>query len=356
MATMTKSQQIERKLRNSISKGTLSPGSILPTEAELVSKFNVSRTTVRDALNALANDGLLERRQGAGTYVANSLKKTSIAILDNLDQYTASVAHFHRTMVEELKKCISAAGFQAIFTVGHGQSEDEFAASFHLLERPVAKQTAGLISLSSLNELEARLDAAGILNVAIAPAVATGKHNIVLDYVELTELACNHLREHGYNEFAIMQLEPFPEEKKATWYPECQRLVNLFAPSPDHIIHVTRSWDYAGAYEAFKKWWAKPQRPNAIFFYDDGLCDVATRAILELGLKVPEDISVVTIGNLGRTFQFPVPLTCVGFDLAEVANAAWTYLDQLMAGREVQPNVVIRPKLFPGKSVGTAKR
>jgi DNA-binding LacI/PurR family transcriptional regulator len=351
MPTITKSQQVERRLRNSIAKKVLPPGSLLPTEAELVEKFNVSRTTVRDALNALANDGLLERRQGAGTFVAKDNKKSCIAILANLDQYTASVGHYYRTMVEELKKCIAEAGFQAVFTVGHGQSEEEFASSFHLLERQVAKQTAGLISLSALDQLEERLEEAGIVNVSVVAAAPTGKHNIVHDYSALTNLACDHLRECGYEDFAIMELAPFAGEGHAFWYGECHRLVRMAVRSPEHIIEVERSWDYAGAYEAFKKWWAKPNRPRAIFFYDDALCEVATRAVLELGIKVPEELGIITLANVGRKFQFPVQLTTIGSDLSEVARTAWDYLQQLMGGQEVNPNVYIQPKLFAGDSL-----
>ena len=48
----------------------LPAGSLLPSEAELASKFSVSRMTARQACQNLANAGLVERRRGAGTFVA----------------------------------------------------------------------------------------------------------------------------------------------------------------------------------------------------------------------------------------------------------------------------------------------
>lgn len=48
----------------------LSPGDAIPSERELAERFSVSRMTVRQAVDALVVDGLLERRQGSGTYVA----------------------------------------------------------------------------------------------------------------------------------------------------------------------------------------------------------------------------------------------------------------------------------------------
>ena len=46
------------------------PGTALPTERELATRFGTSRTTVRQALAALTADGRVERTQGSGTYVA----------------------------------------------------------------------------------------------------------------------------------------------------------------------------------------------------------------------------------------------------------------------------------------------
>lgn len=50
--------------------GSLEPGSPVPTERELASRWQTSRTTVRQALSELVVEGRLVRRQGSGTYVA----------------------------------------------------------------------------------------------------------------------------------------------------------------------------------------------------------------------------------------------------------------------------------------------
>lgn len=49
---------------------TLPAGSLLPAESELAERFQVSRMTARQALQNLAAEGLIERRRGAGTFVA----------------------------------------------------------------------------------------------------------------------------------------------------------------------------------------------------------------------------------------------------------------------------------------------
>lgn len=52
---------------------TLPPGSLLPSEPELATKFSVSRMTARQAVQNLAKAGLVDRRRGAGTFVAPPL-------------------------------------------------------------------------------------------------------------------------------------------------------------------------------------------------------------------------------------------------------------------------------------------
>jgi len=56
-------------LRKRIGSGEFGPGEKLPTESQLTAQFGVSRTVVREAIAALAADGMVEPRQGAGVFV-----------------------------------------------------------------------------------------------------------------------------------------------------------------------------------------------------------------------------------------------------------------------------------------------
>ena len=62
--------QIYDQVREAILRGVLQPGERLPTEQELSQQCGVSRMTVRAALTQLTREGLVERRQGRGTFVA----------------------------------------------------------------------------------------------------------------------------------------------------------------------------------------------------------------------------------------------------------------------------------------------
>lgn len=63
-------QQIKGLLTRSLSLSEWKAGEALPSEPELAQRFKVSQGTVRKALDALAAEGLLVRRQGKGTFVA----------------------------------------------------------------------------------------------------------------------------------------------------------------------------------------------------------------------------------------------------------------------------------------------
>ncbi|NLP43567.1 MAG: FadR family transcriptional regulator [Peptococcaceae bacterium] len=72
---------ILEQIKNFIIEGHLNIGDKLPTEMELAEKFQVSRTSVREALSALSLTGILEIRQGEGIFIK---KSPSNAIIEPL--------------------------------------------------------------------------------------------------------------------------------------------------------------------------------------------------------------------------------------------------------------------------------
>lgn len=96
-------RQIAGLLRSRISSGKLKPGDSLPTEMELCETFDISRHTARDALRLLSEDGLIERRRGAGTIVTTpgpAAFAQAISDFDSILQY-ARETHFEVTVTRD---------------------------------------------------------------------------------------------------------------------------------------------------------------------------------------------------------------------------------------------------------------
>lgn len=70
---------VQKDLRRSIIEGKYKVGDFLPSENELCSKYGIARMTVRNALNNLESEGLIEKQKGKGSIV--KLKRKSIELL-----------------------------------------------------------------------------------------------------------------------------------------------------------------------------------------------------------------------------------------------------------------------------------
>ncbi|MFR9749694.1 FadR/GntR family transcriptional regulator [Nocardia sp. 004] len=95
----TAGRELEEELRRQIAAGELPPGHQLPTERELSTHYGVSRNTAREALRALASQGLLEIKRGVtgGTFVATPTAaevsgslQTSLTMLVNYSDLTVA--------------------------------------------------------------------------------------------------------------------------------------------------------------------------------------------------------------------------------------------------------------------------
>jgi len=69
-------QQLQRALRDAIHKELIAADEALPPERDLAEEFKISRITVRKAIDGLVSEGLLSRRQGAGTFVTARVEKS----------------------------------------------------------------------------------------------------------------------------------------------------------------------------------------------------------------------------------------------------------------------------------------
>src|SRR5258705_13126306 len=77
---MNLAERIVKELTGEIRRGALRPGDKLPTEAQVVERFGVSRTVVREALSRLQASGLVETRHGVGTFVSGRKRDAGLRV------------------------------------------------------------------------------------------------------------------------------------------------------------------------------------------------------------------------------------------------------------------------------------
>ncbi|MGH7422888.1 MAG: FadR/GntR family transcriptional regulator [Candidatus Methylomirabilales bacterium] len=78
-------EDIVAQVKDLIALGKLRPGDQLPSERELSETFQVSRTSVREAIRALESMGFLETKQGEGTYIASSVETLLASVTSALN-------------------------------------------------------------------------------------------------------------------------------------------------------------------------------------------------------------------------------------------------------------------------------
>lgn len=117
-----------------ISAGAWRAGERVPSENELSAQFNVSRMTARRALDQLALDGLIVRRRGSGSFIANNGVRSSFMVIRNIaDEITES----GRSYSSRVLKQAAAAATRKVAAELELQAGDEVFRSIivHLADR-----------------------------------------------------------------------------------------------------------------------------------------------------------------------------------------------------------------------------
>jgi LacI family transcriptional regulator len=132
-------------------------------------------------------------------------------------------------------------------------------------------------------------------------------------------------------------------------YKEALRLNGLL-PLEGNIVSTGYSGDHRGergGYDAAKRLLALKARPDGIFCFNDPVALGAMRAILESGLRIPEDIAIVGCGNLSYSDFLRVPLSTIDQGSQTIGErAASMALSLAKAKKPVRPeSVVIAPQL-----------
>jgi GntR family histidine utilization transcriptional repressor len=112
--------RVKHHLKEGLARGRWAPGALMPSEAELVAQFAVSRMTVNRALRELQVEGLVQRTQGVGTFAAPLHRVSSTLTIRDLHDEIESRGHQHDAVVHAQRAERAASALSAQLGVASG--------------------------------------------------------------------------------------------------------------------------------------------------------------------------------------------------------------------------------------------
>ena len=205
------------------------------------------------------------------------------------------------------------------------------------------------------------------LNEALIPPVVSisghkrlkGNTNILLDHDRAALLALKHLYDLGHRRIAFMKGQPQVSDTDFRWQgimAMAQRVgLKIY---PELCIYLeTNSWSPELGYPVTRDLLARTRDFTAIFCFNDTSAIGAIRAIVDAGLRCPDDISVIGFDDINSA-AYQVPrLTTVRQPLRRMGEiAVQTLLKRIQAPGEAYPEVIMfEPELIVRESTSAAR-
>lgn len=341
-------RQIYQKLREEIAEGHYPPGSRLPTEAEMMRRFSVSRATVRHALELLRREGLLVRIPAKGTFVRQQevpVATTKLIALLALDVQL----DFFGKIIRGAEQEATAYGYKLVVRSTDNDAERERQCLIEL-----QSHVAGfVIAPATGNQNHVHY---GQLLVQDVPFVFVDRYlpefnvdRVTSDNVHGGYLATRHLLELGHRRIGVISA------RKATTCSERlrgyqQALEEFGVPyAPELVGHAMGrrrdGWDeylHQGRVQA-QALLQLPQPPTALFAMNDLLAVGALRYLNEQGIRVPEEIAVVGYDGMELSELVSPSLTTVEQQSLRMGAEAVRLLLRRLRDREAPAQHVVLP-------------
>lgn len=307
-----------------ISSHQLRPGDRVPTQRELSKLWGISEVTVRRAMQELAARGLIQSKAGSGTLVVgpagsgqlpptacnSALGSVGIVFAGLSDGYP-----FMRPMIEGIERgCHGKVAIQIL------------DLSSRLISDPGVADTISLADVDALIlespvslPLVLRCQRQAIPYVLQYSDLADGQsHCVVVNYTTGVLQAVDHLvNQRSRRGIALVTAK---HQRFSTG-----KLLDAFnVAGMVHGFDVKEHWTvYAGyeesdGYNATKRLLSQSPRPDAIMFASDYQARGGLIAAKEVGVNVPESLSIIGMGNLLREREWPIPISTIDLCFDEV--------------------------------------
>lgn len=333
-APLKQSRARELVLRR-IQKGEYRPGQRLPSERELAQDLSMSHTAVRKGLHELVHAGLIERRPRVGMFVPQTRPmELSTRLVVVVPQYMGKGHPFVpllmggiMSVLDHRDYSVSMQTYRAGVTFWDEVGEPMLARGI----KGAIIFTSYIIPAEELRKLEQSGIKAVLLNTSvICPRSHTS--TISIDLTPAMREAMQRLVDLGHRRIRWMsyRITPFSdfEENLVAEFSEKYDL-----PDPGNIICrlPCEAWEYTGWRELL----SGENRPTAMTLSDEFMAHEVYRACHELGLRIPDDLSLVAFADaLPRSYTVPLSAPDTVGSWTDVSARAAEHLRYLMESGE----------------------
>jgi LacI family transcriptional regulator len=339
--------QVENFILGKIESNEWPIGSKIPSERDLSIKLEVSRTTVRNAIQELTTKGMFDRKIGQGTFVCRRLGAVPAS-------RPSAKGTFGYVVCKErsLRKPISSEAFY--FDVFSGIEEETVRSGRHMLFTYLDDRNADEVSAfrSFLDKvdgivIEEAVDSA-FLDMIVGSGVPaallgpTATHErldcVTMDIASGVRKALRYLRELGHERIGIVNGPLDKESARVRYAAWKDDMASSGAGAIDEGLACGgEGWSAEAGYAAMDSLIERRPDLTAVFCANDLLAIGALSALAKRGLRVPEDVGVVGFDDSELARHSSPPLTTMRIYSRDMARSAVKRVLERIEGGALPP-------------------
>lgn len=338
-------RKIYQDIKKRILDKQLAPGEKLPCERELCEQYGVKRVTIRKSLELLAQEGLITKRTGLGSFVSESgapapavnpaPAATILFIMRrNENDIYHNTSSCNTRIFFEMEQICRANGYLLSYVGLDEQTSVMDIARDH----PVS----GVFLVSSYHEQTIRditwMKMPAVLLNHCDPRLLS----VMPDNQSMLQLVIDYLAENGHTRIAYIDGMPDSRNAQERW--EAFRFA-MYAHdlTVDPALYFVGNWTFEGGRAAARRLLEARELPTAIFAASDMMAAGAMEELRNHGLRIPQDISIVGYDNLDIDVLLSPPLSSATIDFQHMCKVAFEHLRLVMEqGDRSMDHYVIR--------------
>ncbi len=335
-------RQIVAKFEEQIYSGTLKSGDRIAPTLELAKDFGVGRNAVQQALSILAERGLIERRSKRGTFVCEQINSRTIGVIFGHNIVTEQYSQFNRLLYGEIVRQAQLNGWRTAlyFPV----TADNHAQQLSQLGRDIAAgKLRAIIDLDGSTAMNDYLSKSSCVSIEFDGS--TDDEDI--PETSLLYRGASYLLDMGYRNIGVINMSA--DDKSPGYTKKAYNSKNIDYSAT--IYNGKESTEQQGIELTEAILSEQSPRPDALLVLNDTVCKGVIFALMNYGLKIPQEMALLAQTNKGHELLCPVPLTRLELDPEAIVKANMKQLFAKISGEKLSP-CLASPQLIIGRSCG----